>query len=106
MPKYLFRGSYTDSGAAGLLKEGGSGRTAAANELMASVGGSIEAYYWTFGEDDFIIIADLPDVEAAATASLTAGASGAVRVTTTQLLTAEQVDEIAKRSAEYRAPGE
>jgi uncharacterized protein with GYD domain len=106
MPKYLFRGSYTDTGAAGLLKEGGSGRNAAAKELIESVGGSIEAYYWTFGGDDFLIIAELPDDPAAAAVSLTAGASGAVSVCTTKLLSASDVDEVVKRSADYRPPGE
>lgn len=105
MPKYLYHGSYTASGAEGVLKEGGSGRVKAATELIESVGGTLEALYWTFGHHDFIVIADMPDHAAAAAVSLKVGASGALRVTTTPLLTAADVDEIAARGATYREPG-
>jgi len=105
MPKYLFRASYTASGAAGVLKEGGSGRAKAVDALVKSVGGSAEAMYWAFGSDDFFLIADLPDAAAAAAASLTVGASGAASVTTSELLTAADVDEIVRRRVEYRPPG-
>ena len=105
MPKYLYHGSYTATGAEGVLKEGGSGRTKAATELIESVGGTMEALYWTFGHHDFIVIADMPDQAAAAAVSLKVGASGALRVTTTPLLTAADVDEIAARGADYRPPG-
>ena len=57
------------------------------------------------GADDFLLIAELPDVTAAVPASLTVGASGAAEVTTSELLTAAQVDEIAKRRVDYRPPG-
>lgn len=105
MPKYLYRGSYTPTGVSGLLKEGGTGRRAAAETLMESVGGSVEANYWAFGEDDFFIIADLPDATSAAAAALAAAASGAIGVTTTPLLTAEEVDAAVAKSPDYRPPG-
>ena len=82
MAKYLFRASYTASGAAGLLKEGGSGRAKAVTALAASVGGSVETMYWALGGDDFYVIADLPDAAAAAALSLAVGASGAASITT------------------------
>ena len=106
MPKYLYHGSYTATGAEGVLKEGGSSRLKAAAELIESVGGTLETLYWTFGHHDFIVIADMPDQAAAAAVSLKVGASGALRVTTTPLLTAADVDEVAKRGASYRPPGE
>lgn len=43
MPKYLFTGSYTEEGLKGLLKDGGSGRRAAVEQLMQSLGGTLEA---------------------------------------------------------------
>ncbi len=105
MIKVLFRGSYTAAGAAGVLKEGGTARAAAAAKLIASVGGTVESNYWSFGEDDFFIIADLPDAAAVAAASLTVGASGALRVTTTQLMTAQDLDEATRKAPDYRPPG-
>ena len=105
MPKFLFRASYTAAGAAGVLKDGGSGRAKAVESLAKSVGGSIESMYWALGADDFFCIAELPDTAAAAALSLTVGASGAASITTTQLLTAADVDDIVSRRVEYRPPG-
>lgn len=105
MPPYLFRASYTSSGVKGLLAEGGSARVKVVEKLVKSVGGKVEAQYWAFGDDDYFLIADLPDAAAAAAMSLTVSASDAVRVTTIPLLTAADVDDASKRSATYRAPG-
>ena len=105
MPKYMLHGSYTAAGAAGVLKDGGTGRMQAIEALAASVGGSIEAAYWAVGTDDFFITGDLPDSKAAAALSLTVGASGAANVTTAELFSAADVDEIVGRRAAYRAPG-
>jgi uncharacterized protein with GYD domain len=105
MPKYLFRASYSAAGAAGVLKEGGSARAKAVEALVASVGGTVETMYWAMGADDFVLIADLPDTAAAAAASLTVGASGAVKITTSELMTAADMDEVVRRRVAYRAPG-
>jgi hypothetical protein len=59
-PKYLFIGKYTAEGARGVLKDGGSKRRQVARNVMESLGGSVEAYYFGFGDDDFYVIADLP----------------------------------------------
>ena len=105
MVKYLFRGSYTAAGAAGVLKEGGSRRAAAAEAVIKSVGGSVESMYWAMGEDDFFIIADMPDAASVAAASLTVGASGTIRVTSTPLMGADEVDAAAQMSPQFRPPG-
>jgi uncharacterized protein with GYD domain len=105
MPKFLFRASYTASGAGGVLKEGGSGREAAIRALAESVGGTLLATYWVMGEDDIILITEMPDAEAAAAVSLIVGASGAATITTSRLFTAAEVDDIVARRPNYRAPG-
>lgn len=105
MPKFLFTGSYTAEGARGLLAEGGSGRRAATEKLVASLGGTVEAYYFAFGSDDFYLIADLPNATAAAAGALTASASGAITTRTVVLLTAEEIDAATKLSPTYRPPG-
>jgi uncharacterized protein with GYD domain len=105
MPKYMFRASYTASGAAGLLKEGGTKRTEAIRKLVGSLGGTVESMYWGFGADDVFVTADLPDAEAAAAVSLQVGAAGGATVATSELLTARQVDQIVSRKVEYRPPG-
>ncbi len=105
MPKYLFRGSYTKEGTAGVLSEGGTARAAVVEGLITSLGGTLESLYWAFGEDDFIVIADLPDAASAAAGSLTVGASGALRVTTTRLMDAAETDAAVAKSPQYRPPG-
>jgi uncharacterized protein with GYD domain len=105
MAKYLFTGSYTASGAAGLRAEGGTGRRTATEQLVGSLGGKVEAYYFAFGGDDFVLIADLPGNVQAAAGSLVASSTGALTVRTTVLLTPEEMDAATKQTATYRAPG-
>ena len=105
MGKYLVQGSYSVDGHKGLLKQGGSARRDAIGKLIESVGGRLETVYFTFGADDFIIIADLPDHAAASAVALNAAASGATaNVRTTILLTPEEVDQACKKSVVYRPP--
>jgi uncharacterized protein with GYD domain len=107
MPKYLTIGSYTPEGARGLLKEGGSGRLTAVREAVASAGGTVEAFYFGFGEDDYYLIVDMPDHESMAAAMLVVGASGTSRPRTVVLLTPEQVDAAVARQGDmtFRPPG-
>ena len=105
MPKYLAQANYVGEGIKGLLKEGGSGRREAVEKLAASMGGTVEAMYYAFGETDVFIIADMPDNASMAAVSLMAAASGAVTVKTTVLMTTEEVDEAAKKTPVYRPPG-
>jgi len=105
MAKYLLQGSYTAEGSKGLLKDGGSKRRAAAKTLVESLGGKIECLYFAFGETDVLAIVDMPDSASAAAASLTIGASGGLTGKLTVLLTAEEIDQAAKKSATYTPPG-
>jgi len=105
MPKYMLEASYTADGVKGLLKEGGSGRRDAVEKLVGSLGGKVEAFYFVFGKDDVIVIADLPDNTAAAAASLVASAGGGAHATIRVLLTAAEIDAATKQRADYRAPG-
>jgi uncharacterized protein with GYD domain len=105
MGHYLIKASYTQSGIQGVLKDGGTGRRAAIDALVKSVDGTIEACYWALGDDDIIIIAELPDNIAAAAVAATVGASGAASIRTTVLLSAADVDAAVARHPSYRAPG-
>ena len=61
MAKYLLKVSYSTEGLQGVMKAGGAAREKAVEQMLAGVGGSLEAFYFAFGEDDVIVIADLPD---------------------------------------------
>ena len=105
MAKYMIQASYTSDGLKGLLKDGGSGRRKAVDDLLASVGGKVESFYYGFGDVDAFVIVDVPDNVSAAAVALTVGASGAVTLRTTVLMTPEEVDQATKKSPAYRAPG-
>ena len=105
MRKYLFHGTYTPEGYKGLMAEGGSARIDAAKRALGSVGGSLEAFYWAFGDTDFYVIADVPDTATAAALGLTVSGAGAVRTSMTVLLTAEEIDQAKGKTIDYKVPG-
>ena len=106
MPKYLVQGSYSDQGLKGLLQEGGSKRREAVEQLTKGIGGRLEAFYYAFGNDDFVIIVDLPSNVDASALSLAANASGAVESRTTVLITPEEIDQATKKTVNFHPPGE
>jgi uncharacterized protein with GYD domain len=73
--------------------------------LVTSLGGTLDAYYFAFGSDDFYLIADLPSNAAAAAGSLSAAATGAIATRTVVLMTPEEVDAATKLTPTYRPPG-
>jgi uncharacterized protein with GYD domain len=106
VPKYLIQASYTKEGIQGLVGDSASGRRADAQAAVKAVGGKVEAFYYAFGQDDVILILDLPDNITAAAVSLTTAGTGTVLVRTTPLLTVEEVDKALEVKMRYRAPGE
>jgi len=105
MAKFLINGSYTAEGAKGLMKEGGTARKAAVQKALEGLGGKIESIYYTFGASDVIVICDIPDFISALALSMAVNASGAVRISTTPLLSVEEVDAACKKTTGYRAAG-
>ncbi|MDE2944011.1 MAG: GYD domain-containing protein [Gemmatimonadota bacterium] len=105
MAKYMFRTSYTRSGLKGLIAEGGTGRREALRQTVESVGGTLEGFYYAFGDDDLILITDLPDSTAATTLSLNIAAAGALTVSVTVLIDPETVDAAVAQGVSYRPPG-
>ncbi len=105
MAKYLIKASYTLQGTKGLLKEGGSSRRATVKQMIEGLGGKLEAFYYALGETDVFVIFDLPDVQSAAALSLVVNAAGGAQVSTTPLLTPEDIDAASKKSVAYRSPG-
>ena len=105
MPKYLIQASYTLDGVKGVQSQGGSSRREAVAQAVEGVGGSLESFYFAFGDADAYVTVELPDNEAAAAVALTVNAAGGATTTTTLLLTPEEIDSAAKRSVDYGAPG-
>ncbi len=105
MSKFLVTASYTADGVKGLMQEGGSKRLAAATAAFESVGGSVDCFYYAFGADDVVGIADFPDDASATAVSLMINSTGAVKLKLTPLMTVEDIDAAASKTVSYRAPG-
>ena len=106
MPKYLVNASYTEAGLKGLLRDGGSKRREVVAQLVKGLGGTLEAFYYAFGDDDIFAIMDLPDNVSATATSLVINAAGAAKMKITVLLTPEEVDQATKTSVDYSPPGQ
>jgi uncharacterized protein with GYD domain len=106
MPKCLLQASYTAAGCKALADDSASGRKAAIARAAKSLGGKLESLYYALGKTDVFFIMDLPDNGAAARFALTVGSTGLATVTTTPLLTVEEVDKALGRKVAYRPPGQ
>ena len=106
MAKFMFQGSYVGEGLKGLAREGGTPRIDAAKKLFASLGGTLECFYFSFGAEDLVVICDLPDNVSALAFSLAVNGSGMAKGKVTVLATAEEMDAATRKSPSYRAPGQ
>jgi uncharacterized protein with GYD domain len=104
MAKYLVEASYTLEGIKGLKASGGSSRLQAVEEAVKGLGGTVDGFYFAFGETDVYVIVDLPNAIDAAALSLSVCAGGGARTRTTALLTPQEMDEAARRQVGYRPP--
>lgn len=105
MSKYLIQASYTADGLKGVLAKGGSSRRDAVTSMVEGMGGTLDSFYFAFGDADVYAVIDMPDNVSVASAAMTVSASGAASAKTTVLLTPEDVDEAAKKSVDYAPPG-
>jgi len=104
MGHYLFTASLSQTGLHGLINEGPEARRKAVEETLASLGGKLDKMYWTFGDTDVLVLADLPDNAAAASFSTTIAAAGAASIRTTVVLTAEDVERMRTLQPTYHPP--
>jgi uncharacterized protein with GYD domain len=102
--KISFQVNYVGEGVKGLLKDGGSKRRAVVENLFKTMGGTLEAFYYAFGDTDLYIIGDAPD-DATAAITLTAVSTGTANINTMVLMTPENVDQAAKKTPSYSRPG-
>jgi uncharacterized protein with GYD domain len=103
--KFLVKASYTAEGTKGVQSAGGTARRDVVAKMAQGLGGSVECFYFAFGETDAYVVLDLPDNRSAAAASLAVTASGGATSEIVVLLTPEEIDEAAKLSVDYRPPG-
>ena len=99
MPAFIVQGRYTQDTIKGMMAKP-EDREPSVRQLIESAGGKLLAYYMTFGEYDWLLIAE-GEQEGAATALITALAAGGVTDTKTMLAmtTADMKNAFAKAGA-------
>ncbi len=89
MSYYLFQASYSTEGWAALVSNP-ENRMEAVSRVIEGLGGSVEGFWFAFGEADIVGICQMPDNVSVAAFSMAAAAGGAIAsVKTTPLLTVE-----------------
>ena len=102
MARYLLQGGYAPEAWAGLVQHPVD-RTAAVRAAFESLGGTLEALYYTFGPDDFIVIGDVPDQVHAAAVGIAVASTGRYRdLRTLPLLTAEEIVRALQAAGQVR----
>ncbi|HEX3442886.1 MAG TPA: GYD domain-containing protein [Pseudolabrys sp.] len=87
MPIYITQGRYTRDAIKGMIVKP-EDRADAVARLIGKVGGRLLGYYVTFGDYDFMVIADVPnDVQMAAVLLAAGGGGGVTDLRTTVALT-------------------
>ena len=108
MARYMFQVAYTAEAWATQVQKA-EDRIEAIRPVVRKLGGKIESAYYAFGDDDLVLIANMPDNTSAAALSIAAAAGGAMKsIKTTPLMTIRegmQAMRKAKRST-YTPPGE
>lgn len=100
MPTFLFEASYTSEAWSNQLKKP-TNRIQAVHPIVEKAGGRIVSAYYAFGETDLIVIAELPDNQAAAALSMAFAAGGALsKCNVTVLIEIEEGIEAIKQSGE------
>jgi uncharacterized protein with GYD domain len=100
MSIYVLRGRYSAEALKGMMASP-EDREAAIAKVVEKAGGKLIGYYVTFGDDDWLVIIDVPGNEAALTIALVAAAGGSVADTkTTVAMTTKQA------MAAFKAAGE
>lgn len=105
MPHYLIQANYTSEGVSGVAAKGGTARRDTIEQMISDAGGTLECFYFAFGDVDVYAIVELPSEEAGVGLALSVNQSGSTKVRTTVLLTPEQVDTAAGLTPEYKVPG-
>ena len=103
MPTFISQGRYSRDALQGMMKSP-EDRTEAVSKLLQGVGGKLLSYYVTFGERDWLLIAEAPDAQAISAAVLAAAAGGGVTdVSTTVAMTSSEAMAAFKKAGDLAA---
>ena len=99
MPFYLVQASYSAQATAAMIKNP-QDRAAAVRPVIERMGGKLHGLWFSFGEYDAIVIAEMPDNVSAGAVAMAVGSSGGVSAyrTSPLLTTAEAMEAMKKAS--------
>jgi uncharacterized protein with GYD domain len=106
MSLYMIQSAFT-ADAWAILAKTPQNRAEAVRPGIEQIGGKLISYYFSLGEYDSVVIAELPDNAAAAAASIAAAGGGAIKaIRTTPLMTVEEGMEAMRTAGQggYRPP--
>ncbi len=108
MPFYMYQMSYSRDAIKAMLAKP-TDRKAAARQVVEATGGKLLEFFFCYGSDDVVVIAEAPSDAAMAALSLAVAASGAAsNGSITKLMTAEEGMEAmrlaAKAGGSYSPP--
>lgn len=90
MSLYMIQSAFT-ADAWAILAKTPQNRGEAVRPAIEQLGGKLISYYFSFGEYDSVVIADLPDNPTAYAAAIAAAAGGAIKaIKTTPLMSVEE----------------
>ena len=99
MAHYLVQASYTTEAIAALVHKP-QDRTAVVRNAVESLGGKLVGSWMSFGDQDVVLIIDMPDNVSAAAMVLAASAGGSLKSTkTTPLFTFEEANAAGQKAA-------
>jgi uncharacterized protein with GYD domain len=109
MPLYITRGNYTSQTIKNMMAKP-EDRSEAVSKLFAAVGGKLHHQYFTFGEYDFLVIAEAPSEKDVMAVLLAVGGTGAVsNLNTVPAVSAADGKAVFAKansiSGQYRPPG-
>jgi len=107
MPNFLLQVAYSREGWEALVKNP-QNRIEAITPAIERLGGKVKHGWFSFGEHDVVVIADMPDNISAAAIAMAFAAGGACKsVVTTPLLTTEEAVTAMQKAGQsgYKAVG-
>jgi uncharacterized protein with GYD domain len=107
MPKYAILFTLKGETVKGMFDRP-SDRERVVSNLLSGVGGTLDAYYWMFGQWDGIAICDMPDSISAAAVSVAVSSTGAFgHLETHELISPASLNDILDKakSLSYFPPG-
>ena len=100
MSLYMIQSAFT-ADAWAILAKTPQNRAEAVRPGIEQLGGKLISYYFSLGEYDSVVIAELPDNATAAAASIAAAGGGAIKaIRTTPLMTVEEGMEAMRTAGE------